>query len=500
MNMSLQDFKSLMSLVEGGDVESVRTFLSSHKVNLNQVENTNELTPLMLASKCGHLEIIELLIEKGAPVNFITIYPARSALMLAVEGKKVDAVKLLLCHGAEATRTKGECALTIACKQGDVEMVKTLLPGGPTTVDLSNVVASLDGFGTFKKYGEERYGINIVNIVDSVNYSSSSSPMSPVNIAVKNGHTDLLKWLLKGGAKVPASALCLAIVKRNGPIPSADYVKLLLKHGAAVNEDRKGLSALMMASYYGDVEIVEMLLKKGADVDYQDEYSALWIAAMEGHVEVVKLLLKHDANVNLLKGDRKISILQGVMECFKMPEGLMADIMKLLMDGGANVIPEKEYDPNALLTIAINNRYVEVVKLLLEKAELPINRQSRDGEYLLMKVVRSSHNNSTEIAHLLMEAGARTDVQDYNGKSLLMHVRKKAQAKLLLDKGVPVNKQDNVGGSALLYAMERSAFEVVELLLENGADLDLAGDNGITARSILRSNRHKKVYIIQGQL
>ena len=88
-------------------------------------------------------------------------------------GMKLGVVKLLLRHGAEAARTKGDCALslTIACKQEGVEMVETLLPGGPTTVDLSNVVESFYGFGTIQKYGN-----------NTENYSSSSSPMSPVNM------------------------------------------------------------------------------------------------------------------------------------------------------------------------------------------------------------------------------------------------------------------------------------------------------------------------------
>ena len=58
-------------------MESAKKFLStSPEIDLNKVIQTrqsssgSELTPLMLACKLGHLKMMELLIEKGADVNF----------------------------------------------------------------------------------------------------------------------------------------------------------------------------------------------------------------------------------------------------------------------------------------------------------------------------------------------------------------------------------------------------------------------------------------------
>ena len=484
--MAAQDFDPLfISYVRSGDVESAKKFLSIHQIDLNkerrQSSSGTELTPLMLACKCGHLKMIELLIEKGADVDFLTSsYPPRSALMVAVKCRKLDVVNLLIRLGAQVTDTTAsrECALTIACKQGNLEIVKALLPTGPKGVNLSEAKWVR---GSFSVVGRNTRG----------QYDGFSYDVSPVNIAVEQGHLELLTWLLEGGAEVPANSLHLAFLKQKDC--TLAIVELLLKHGAMVNETGKGVSALMMASYYGDNEIIKKLLKECADADHKsEEYQriyghcfALWIAAMEGHTEVVETLLKGGANVNL-KGNRDRSILQGVMECNEMAEDKMVAILKLLLDNGAE-------GRHAILVAAINFRRLEVLKLLLQKKDdLQINNEC-EGRYPLMIAAQSSHYNSPEIVKLLLDAGARVDLQDEDGKSPLMVTRNVAIAKILLSKGVPINGLAYNGWHALLYAMEVGNFELVEYLLEQGADLDLEADDGSTATSVLQNDYHLQV-------
>ena len=476
--MAAQNFDPLfISYVRSGDVESAKKFLSIHQIDLNKVIQKRQsssgteftYTPLMLAYKRGHLKMMELLLIEGrADVDFLTSsYPARSALMLAVEDRKMNVVNLLIRLGAQVTDATGsgrECALTIACKQGDLEIVKALLPTGPKGANLSEAKWASGSFSM-------------------VGYDECSCDMSPVNIAAEQGHLELLTWLLEGGAEIPANSLHLAIWKRKDCTPA--MVELLLKHGAMVNETGKGVSPLMMASCYGYNEIVKKLLKKGADVDHKSEdqlhgpYFALWIAAMEGHTEVVETLLKGGANVNL-KGNRDLSILQGVMDCHKMPEDKMVAILKLLLDGGAE-------GRHAILITTINRGRLEVLKLLLQKKDdLQINDEHEGRGYPLMVAIQSYQ--STEMVKLLLDAGARVDLQDKDGKSPLMVTGNVAIAKILLSKGVSINDLAYNGWHALLYAMKGGNFELVEYLLEQGADLDLEADDGSTATSVLQND------------
>lgn len=74
------------------------------------------------------------------------------------------------------------------------------------------------------------------------------------------------------------------------------------------NED--DLTPLMLASKLNHYEIVELLLKKGVDVDSTNDEgkSALHIASAEGNDDIVYLLLQNDANVNLLDNNSKSPI------------------------------------------------------------------------------------------------------------------------------------------------------------------------------------------------
>ena len=368
-------------------------------------------------------------------------------------------------------------ALTIACEQGDLEIVKVLLPKGPKRLNPGEV--KWTGF-SFPAYGPNTHD----------RYGWCSCDMSSVNIAAEKGHLELLTWLLEGGAEVPANSLHLAISEQKDCTPA--IVKLLLKHGAMVNETGKGVSALMMASCCGDIKTVKKLLKEGADVDHKIEdehhfghYFALWIAAMEGHAEVVETLLKGGANANL-KGNRDLSILQGVLGCHKMPEDKMVAILKLLLDNGAE-------GRHAILITTIESGRLEVLKLLLQKKDdLQINNEREGRGYPLMAAVKGYHN-STEMVKLLLDAGARVDLQDKDGKSPLMVTGNVAIAKILLSEGVPINDLAYNGWHALLYAMKGGNFELVEYLLEQGADLDIEADDGSTATSVLQNDYHLQV-------
>jgi ankyrin repeat protein len=50
-----------------------------------------------------------------------------------------------------------------------------------------------------------------------------------------------------------------------------------------------------------------------------------------------------------------------------------------------------------------------------------------------------------------------------------------------LESGVSINARDRIGTSALMYAVQRGNPEVIQLLLDRGADLDFQNSYGFTA-------------------
>ena len=202
--MSESDYTKLFQLAKSGHYYDLDKFLSrDHPIDLNRVNPTTQLTPLMVACKYNQPRSnIKLLIEKGAEVDYQYNHQG-CALMRAVEKGNVGAVQTLISCSAQVDLkdSEGKSALGIACERGDVDIIDAFLEA--------------DGIRGSLIKGKE------VDYKDG--YSVSHSPF---NIAVKYDHIKSVKKLLKRSVKViPVDALFIAIYNN-----SSEMVQLFLDH------------------------------------------------------------------------------------------------------------------------------------------------------------------------------------------------------------------------------------------------------------------------------
>ena len=118
---ALDQGEALRDAARAGDVAGVRALLDLG-VSL-EAEARHGQTALYFAADKGHLEVVRLLVERGANVNVRDRFFKGSALGLALGNDHLDVARYLLAHGA----TDADAALQAAVARGDVELARAAL-------------------------------------------------------------------------------------------------------------------------------------------------------------------------------------------------------------------------------------------------------------------------------------------------------------------------------------------------------------------------------------
>src|SRR4051812_30440257 len=93
-------YGGLTKLGQEGDLEGVRRVLDEGTA-VDVVENGRfNATPLQVAAGAGHLEIVELLLTRGADVNHVD-NDGFTPVIAAARASKWQVVKVLATHGAD---------------------------------------------------------------------------------------------------------------------------------------------------------------------------------------------------------------------------------------------------------------------------------------------------------------------------------------------------------------------------------------------------------------
>lgn len=129
----------LISASRRGDVKAAKALLASG-ADVNAT-NAKGFTPLMVASQEGNVDVINVLAtDKKIDLEAMN-WNADTALLIAVQNNRLEAVKTLLNIGAQPNYAKaGMTVLIAASYKGNPDIVRALLEAGadPNMVDENN--------------------------------------------------------------------------------------------------------------------------------------------------------------------------------------------------------------------------------------------------------------------------------------------------------------------------------------------------------------------------
>jgi len=254
-----------------------------------------------------------------------------------------------------------------------------------------------------------------------------------------------------------------------------EALRALLQQGASVNAaEADGTTALHWASYRDDVEAATLLIRAGAKVNAANDLGAtpLWTASLNGSAAMVQRLLEAGANPNaaLLAGETPVMV---------AARSGSPIVVEQLLAKNANVNAHSTRGQTALMW-AVAQKHADVVKVLLGHGADIHARSDVWSEVMAV----SPHG------HL-----------DYNraiphgGDTALMFAARVgdfASAQLLVAAGANVNDADAWGVSATAMAAHAGHGELVEFLLENGADPNVVA-SGFTALHAAIMRRDEKM-------
>jgi ankyrin repeat protein len=123
---------SLFDAAADGDVEMMKKRLQASWTNINAQDDTNGNTALHEASRWGHLDAVQLLIEREADLTLLNNYE-QTAVHLAAEYGHIAVVEVLLGKTPEHLNqqdSSGFTPLHAAAGRGHAETAKRLLELG----------------------------------------------------------------------------------------------------------------------------------------------------------------------------------------------------------------------------------------------------------------------------------------------------------------------------------------------------------------------------------
>ncbi len=423
------------------------------------------MTPLALACEVGSADVVKLLLKGGADPNQ-TLTSGETPLMMAARSGRVPVLALLVAHGAKIDareKLRGTTALMWAAANSNADAVRFLVAKG-ADVRARSATEKAGRLPYLAPPARERIqefvdgnGLRGAVVEDDgpdAGAAGGKKPDAATHVAAQR-RLDVEKEAAKA-----------ALAKFEKPAPYA-------RRG---DKERGGLTALLFATREGDLETVKAVLQAGADVNQtsEDGWSALLIATQNRSYLLGAYLMDRRADPNIANagGWSPLYIatdnrnIEGGDYPTRKPDMDHLEYIRKLLAAGANT--------NLRMRSSTETRTVFTNQWLNEEGATPFLRAAQSGDLVLMKLLLEHGADPTlttdhKVTPLMVASGigwVEGVTYEWSPQSTYDTV------KFLLDRGADPNAQDTLDGrSALMGAAHKGRNDIIQLLVQRGADL-----------------------------
>jgi uncharacterized protein len=438
-------------------------------------------TMLMLAARNGNPETIKALIAAGAEVNAKENLRGTTALMWAAEQSHPAAVKALLDAKADFSLKSAVAGVPRAYMANTVNVATVQAAQARLAAEKAGLPApAAAAGGGGNRGGGNRGGGAGAAAGQNGGAVAPALPGTPAAGGGQGGGGNRggnrggnAGGNRGGGAAAPAAT---AATDGEGD-DDADAGPV----AGGTGNSGGGLTALIFAARQGDIESAKLLLDAGADINQPSDYgwTPVLTATQNRHYILGKFLMDRGADVNLANRVSWTNLylatdnrnIEGGDFPVPKPDMDSLEYIRLLLDHKA--------DPNVQIRENTLTRTIFTMQWFFERGATPFVRASQSSDIALMK--------------LLLERGANPKIVTDHGDTALTVAsgigwvegvtyewskEDNFQAiKMLLDMGFDPNAANRDGRTPLMGAALKGRNEVIQLLVDRGAKLELR-DNG----------------------
>lgn len=456
--------------VYNDDLELVKLLLASG-ASVDAHTRLRSLTPLHMAAENGDAALIEALLKAGAGVN-ASNDSGTTPLMIAAASGSTASVTTLLASGAEINareKAYGQTALFFAADRNRADVVRLLLSKG----------ADPKVKTTITKLARVSVGVN-GEVLDEKKSSSAS------------GNKEASATAEKPAGDVKAVAEKKVAAPDDKQKDAYGFTAADRKKRVYGTQQVGGMTALLLAARDGEKDAVAALLDAGDDIDQTsdtDHATALILALINGHYDLAQFLLERGANAKLANSD-------GVGSLFALidvqwaphtwyPQPVIANEHMAYLDLARELLKHGA-DPNTAIakrlwfrSFANDETWFDV------EGSTPFLRAALAGDLAAMQLLVSNGANpnvATKSDDTPLMAAAGIGWAAY-WTSNAPTARIEA-VKYCLDHGANVNAKDAKGYTALHGAAFRGDNEMVNYLIQAGADIHATTKDGDTVADL----------------
>ncbi|KAK8018757.1 hypothetical protein PG991_007947 [Apiospora marii] len=409
-----------------------------------------DLQPSVLHEACsyGQQDQVKYLIDSGLDPTLPNV-AGETPFAIAILKQRHDVVHLLLKAGVDVNQPihAWETALEISAWEGDYALVTLLLDSGASGIENDCSLTSAVYRAVQSKETE----------VAKLLLSRGAIPLDYILLeAAEKGLAEIVEIILRSGVNPDGKEHIEESESDSGPDTERRLIPSRRKgdsiHGFSAGPD---IRPLYCASKWGLTEAVSVLLQYQADANLiGGSYGTpLQAAALGGRLEIMKLLLSHGGidSIDNASGEYGTALAAAAYNGQK-------SAIELLLDAGADVnVPGGYYG------------YPLAASVVFDDAD---GRSSSD--WMMMSNDNQINRGTHNVTEVLIKAGADVTGQGPVALALAAELGHTKLAGLLVSYGVRCNTQ------ILAKTAPSSPSELVELLVEQGADPNVLDEKGRT--------------------